>query len=66
MWVRGCAVLGGALIGLFYSMAYLYESTEHRMLKAGYPRGTATRVREEADGKAERDQRYAERWRREG
>ncbi len=65
-WVRACAALGGALIGLFYSMAYLYESTEHRMLKAGYPRGTATRVREEADGKAERDQRYAERWRREG
>jgi hypothetical protein len=65
VWVRGCAVLGGALIGLFYSMAYLHESTEHRTLKAGYPRGTPARVREEASGRAERDERYAQRWRRE-
>jgi hypothetical protein len=66
VWVRGCAALGGALIGLFYSAAYMYESAEHRAVKAGYPRGTAARVREEGDpdGRAERDQRYAERWRR--
>jgi hypothetical protein len=65
-WVRGCAALGGALIGLFYSMAYMYEAAEHRTLKAGYPRGTSTRVREEADaeGRAERASRYAQRWRR--
>jgi hypothetical protein len=67
-WVRGCAVLGGALIGLFYSMAYMYEAAEHRTLKAGYPRRTSMRVREEADAeeRAERDSRYAERWRRDG
>ena len=67
-WVRGCAVLGGALIGLFYSMVYAAESAEHRTLKAGYPRGTPTRVREEANAeeRAERAQRYAERWRGEG
>ncbi|HLU57337.1 MAG TPA: DUF5313 family protein [Pseudonocardia sp.] len=65
-WARGCAVLGGALIGLFYSMAYMYESAEHRTLKAGYPRGTSKRVREEADAeeRAEREARYAARWRR--
>jgi hypothetical protein len=35
------------------------------VLKAGYPTGTAARVRADADaeGRAERDRRYAERWR---
>jgi hypothetical protein len=68
VWVRVAAVLGGALIGLFYSMVYMVESAEHRALKAGYPRGTAARVREEADaeGRADRERRYAEQWRREG
>jgi uncharacterized protein DUF5313 len=67
-WVRGWAVLGGALIGLLYSMVYVDESAEHRAIKAGYPRGTIERVREEADaeGRAERDRRYAEQWRRDG
>ncbi|HYH30919.1 MAG TPA: DUF5313 family protein [Pseudonocardia sp.] len=67
-WVRACAVLGGALIGLFYASAYMYEAVEHRVLKAGYRPGTAARVRDEADaeGRAEREQRYAERWRRDG
>jgi hypothetical protein len=64
-WVRLMAVLGGALIGLFYSFVYMDESAENRTLKAGYPRGTATRVREEADaeGRAERERRYAQQWR---
>jgi TRAP-type uncharacterized transport system fused permease subunit len=67
VWVRASAVLGGALIGLFYSLAYMYESAEHRAMKAGYPRGTAARTREDGDaeGRAAREQRYAERWRRE-
>ena len=67
-WVRAMAVLGGALMGLFYSFAYMYESAEHRALKAGYPRGTTTRVRGEADAgaRAELDRRYAERWRHAG
>jgi hypothetical protein len=66
VWVRGSAVLGGALIGLFYSAAYMYESAEHRAMKAGYPRGAAARTRDDgdADGRAAREQRYAERWRR--
>jgi hypothetical protein len=66
VWVRAMAVLGGALIGYFYSAVYMHESAEHRAMKAGYPRGTAARLREaaDADGRAEREQRYAERWRR--
>lgn len=64
-WVRGCAVLAGLLLGYFYSAAYLHETTEHRALKAGYPRGTAAGVRG-MGGAAEREEqerRYEERWR---
>jgi Family of unknown function (DUF5313) len=65
MWVRGAAVIGGAAIGYFYSLVYMQESAEHRVLKAGYPRGTAARLRQSTDseGQAERERRYAERWR---
>jgi hypothetical protein len=64
-WVRGCAVLGGLLLGYFYSVAYMYETTEHRAMKAGYPRGTAAteRGRHSEGDRAEQERRYAERWR---
>ncbi|WP_245707446.1 DUF5313 family protein [Pseudonocardia oroxyli] len=64
-WVRAMAVLGGLLIGYFYSFAYVAESAEHRAVKAGYPRGTAAGLRAErnAAGRAEARQRYEERWR---
>jgi len=39
---------GGIALALFYSVAYMPEAVEHRVLKAGYPAGTATRVREDA------------------
>lgn len=47
LWVRVMAVLGGSLVGLSYSFVFLYEATEHRAVKAGYPHGTAQAVREE-------------------
>jgi hypothetical protein len=47
LWVRVMGVLGGSLVGLLYSFVFLYEATEHRAVKAGYPSGTAQRVREE-------------------
>lgn len=65
LWVRLLAVLGGASVGMIYAVAYLYEATEHRALKAGYPRGTPGRIREAAHGdeRAEQRRRYAENWR---
>ncbi len=65
VWVRGCAVLAGALLGYFYSMAYLYESAEHRVMKAGYPVGHAAAVRAAADedNRAAAQARYEVRWR---
>ena len=47
-WVRVSAVVAGALIGAFYASVYIYETAEHRAVKAGYPVGYAAAVRTEA------------------
>jgi hypothetical protein len=44
---RISAAAGGVLLGLMFSLAYMFETTEHRVTKAGYPPGTAGRVRTE-------------------
>ena len=43
---------GGLLIALIFSIAFMTETIEHRATKAGYPPGTAARLRAE---RAERD-----------
>ena len=45
-WIRGMAALGGILLGLFFSLAYMPETTESRVKRAGYPAGTATATRD--------------------
>lgn len=50
---------GGIFLGLIYSLAYMPETTETRVMKAGYPAGTATAVRDRAG--RQRDQRDSER-----
>ncbi len=47
LWIRGVSVLGGITMGLIYALGYLVETTEHRLVKAGYPVGTGERVREQ-------------------
>ena len=54
-WIRGMAVLGGIFLGMIYSLAYMPEATETRVVKAGYPAGTATALRDQAG--LERQQR---------
>lgn len=55
-WVRAAAAGGGLALGLFYSLAYMPETTENRVVKAGYPAGTATAHREHAGlGRAQRE-----------
>jgi hypothetical protein len=46
-WIRAVSVLGGITMGLIYALGYLVETTEHRLVKAGYPVGTGERVREQ-------------------
>ena len=62
-WVRGAAVLAGLILGFFYSAAYMFESTEHRVVKAGYPYGAAAAHRTDPSDDEERRRRYEERWR---
>ena len=54
MAYRVAAVAGGLLMGLLFSLAYMTETIEHRVAKAGYPPGTAARLRAE---RAERERR---------
>jgi Family of unknown function (DUF5313) len=49
---RISAAAGGLLLGLFFSIAFMTETIEHRARKAGYPPGMAARLRAE---RAERD-----------
>jgi hypothetical protein len=49
---RLSAALGGLGIALIFSIAFMTETVEHRAVKAGYPPGTAARVRAE---RAERE-----------
>jgi len=47
-WIRSMAALGGLIMGLIFSIAYMTETTEHRLVKAGYPAGTAEQLHAEA------------------
>lgn len=44
---RVSAAGGGLVLALMFSMAFITETTEHRVAKAGYPPGTAAQLREE-------------------
>jgi len=45
--LRLAAAGGGIFLGMIYSIAYMTEVTENRVVKAGYPVGTAAARREE-------------------
>jgi len=48
-WGLRLACAGGGLaLALFYSVAYMPEAVENRVVKAGYPVGTATHHRDQA------------------
>lgn len=48
-WRLRLAVAGGGVaLGMIYSLAYMPETTEHRVKKAGYPVGLATTIRDRA------------------
>lgn len=43
---RLSAAGGGLVLALMFSLAYMTETTEHRVAKAGFEPGTAARLRE--------------------
>jgi hypothetical protein len=44
-WIRAMSSLGGIIMGLIFSLGYMVETTEHRLVKAGYPVGTGEQQR---------------------
>jgi hypothetical protein len=44
---RLTTAIGGLVLALMFSLAWVTETTEHRVAKAGYEAGTAAQVREE-------------------
>jgi hypothetical protein len=54
---RLSAAVGGLILGLIFSVAFMTETTEHRVAKAGFRSGTAARVREERREEEERERR---------
>jgi hypothetical protein len=60
--LRAAAAGAGVALALFYSLAYMPETTENRVVKAGYPAGTATELRElagQARGERESERKRA-------
>ena len=54
---RVSAAAGGLLLGLLFSIAFMTETIEHRTTKAGYPPGTAARLRAERAERARVERR---------
>jgi hypothetical protein len=47
LWARVMGAVGGSLVGLLYSAAFLFEATERRAAKAGLQPGSLRAAREE-------------------
>ncbi|HUO40266.1 MAG TPA: DUF5313 family protein [Mycobacterium sp.] len=46
-WIAWASVGCGLVLALIYSAAYLEPAADHRLVKHGYPPGTAERIRRE-------------------
>jgi hypothetical protein len=64
-WIRIVAVVAGGLMALLFSLAYMVESNDWRLAKAGYPAGLGERIRQEratrkqsSDAAARRERAY--------
>jgi len=62
-FIRGLGALSGVFLGLIFAGAYMTETTEHRVMRAGYQVGTAEATRQRANlaHEQERMRRRAER-----
>lgn len=47
--LRAAAAGGGVFLGMIYSLAYMNETVEHRVVKAGFPAGTAQAARDRTE-----------------
>jgi hypothetical protein len=45
LYIRFLSILLGILVGYFYSMTYMWQTTEQRLVKQGYARGLGAQTR---------------------
>jgi hypothetical protein len=55
LWIRAVMVIAGTLIGLLFSLASITETTDRRLVKAGYAEGDAERIRSQQAVQAQHD-----------
>ena len=66
-WIRLVAVIAGGAMALLFSLAYMVESNDWRLTKAGYPPGLGEKIRQDratqaqSRASAERRERAARR-----
>jgi hypothetical protein len=66
-WIRVVTVVAATGMGLVFSLCYMVETGEHRLVKAGYPSGSGERLRQrraieaQHTSSARRRERIAER-----
>jgi len=65
LWVRVLTVIAAAGPTLLFTLGYIVETTEHRLVKAGFPSGVAEAARAARKAKAQQAQRVANARRRE-
>jgi hypothetical protein len=46
-WIRIVTAAAATLLALVFSFAYMVETTEHRLVKAGYPAGLGEQTRQQ-------------------
>jgi hypothetical protein len=64
-WIAWVGVGCGLVLALIYSVAYFDPAADHRLVKHGYPAGTAERIRSEREKAAHPDRmrRYMQNYR---
>jgi Family of unknown function (DUF5313) len=64
-WIAWVGVGCGLVLALIYSVAYFDPAADHRLVKHGYPAGTAERIRREREKAAHPDRmrRYMQTYR---
>jgi hypothetical protein len=51
-WITYLSLAAGTILALIYSMAYIEDSSEHRLGKHGYPVGTGREMRARSSRRA--------------
>ncbi len=57
-WITYVGIAGGIIMALIYSVAYIEETSAHRLVKHGYPAGIGSEVRMRRSKRAAKEQHY--------